>query len=98
MDLSSLKRLNFSVLLLVIAFGLIFASIIYQAQTKDSKPTQELRTILKEESSIISVVDSASSSVVAIGVPRKIVDPSDPFSSSVQDSTIGTGFVVSDKC
>ncbi len=56
----------------------------------------QTRTIVQEENAIIDVVDKASSSVVAIGVTQRLVNPFDPFSLPRQrDSTIGTGFVVS---
>jgi serine protease Do len=60
--------------------------------------TQETRTIVQEENAIISTVEKTSSSVVAIGVTQRVVNPFDPFSvPRSQDQTIGTGFVVSDK-
>jgi serine protease Do len=60
--------------------------------------TQETRTIVQEENAIISTVEKSSSSVIAIGVTQRVVNPFDPFSPPrSQDQTIGTGFVVSDK-
>ncbi|MFH0936957.1 MAG: trypsin-like peptidase domain-containing protein [Candidatus Daviesbacteria bacterium] len=60
--------------------------------------SQQTNTILKEENAIISVVEKTSSSVVAIGTTQKVFNPFDPFSvPKSQDSTIGTGFVVSEK-
>lgn len=57
---------------------------------------QETRTIVNEENAVISVVDKASPSVVAIGVTQRIVNPFDPFSQPrSRESTIGTGFVAS---
>lgn len=110
MDTSKLPRLSFSVVVFAIALGLVAAAIVYQAQIKGlfsgkfsksdfvKSQTQELRTVLKEENTIIDVVDNTSASVVAIGVSRRIVNPFDPYSiPSRQDSTIGTGFVVSEK-
>lgn len=51
-----------------------------------------------EENAITSVAEKASPSVVAIGVTQRVINPFDPFAMpSSQNSTIGTGFVVSDK-
>lgn len=59
---------------------------------------QKTQTILNEENAVISVVEKTSPSVVAIGSTQKVYNPFDPFSDSKsQNSTIGTGFVVSDK-
>lgn len=60
---------------------------------------EQTRTIVQEENAVISVVDKNSSSVVAIGVTqRMLVNPFDPFSlPTTKSSTIGTGFVVSEK-
>ncbi|MBI2595138.1 trypsin-like peptidase domain-containing protein [Candidatus Daviesbacteria bacterium] len=58
----------------------------------------QTRTIVQEENAIISTVEKTSPSVVAIGINQRIVNPFDPFSvPKNQQSTIGTGFVVSDK-
>lgn len=108
MEQPKLPKLNFSALALAIALGLVAAAILYQAQNNgilnsekfntQNKQPQELRTVLKEENSVIDVVEKTSPSVVAIGVSRRIVNPFDPFSAPRrQESTIGTGFVVSDK-
>ena len=61
--------------------------------------TNEKRTVVEEENTIISVVEKTSPSVIAIGVDQRLVNPFDPFSSSrgSQNQTIGTGFVVSSK-
>ncbi len=59
---------------------------------------QKTQTVLKEENVIIDVVDKASPSVVAIGATRRVFNPFDPFSTPTNESsTIGTGFVVSNK-
>lgn len=59
---------------------------------------QETRIIIQEENAIISTVEKTSPSVVAIGVNQRIINPFDPFSiPKNQESTIGTGFVVSDQ-
>lgn len=58
----------------------------------------ERRTVIQEENAIISTVEKNSPSVIAIGVNQRIVNPFDPFSlPRNQQSTIGTGFVVSEK-
>jgi len=58
----------------------------------------QTRTIVQEENAIISVVEATSPSVVAIGVTQRVSNPFDPFSiPRSRQSTIGTGFVVSDK-
>lgn len=59
---------------------------------------QKTETIVKEENAVINVVEKISPSVVAIGTTQKVFNPFDPFSvPKSQNSTIGTGFVVSDK-
>lgn len=56
----------------------------------------QTQTIVQEENAIISVVDETAPSVVAIGVTQRIINPFQPFSAGTQqNSTIGTGFVVS---
>ncbi len=110
MDNSNLKlpKLDFTGLTVAIALGVIVAVGLYQAQQRGLIPTrkdvplpqeqQESRTILKEENAIIAVVDHSSSSVVAIGVSRRVVNPFDPYAlPRNEESTVGTGFIVSDK-
>lgn len=91
---------------IAICLGILTAIGLYNAQVRGmipfnkplaiSTPTQEKITIVNEESAVISVVEKSSPSVVAIGVSRKVINPYDPFSLPRQeDSTIGTGFVVS---
>lgn len=59
---------------------------------------QQTRTVVTEENAVISAVEKSSPSVVAIGVNQRISNPFDPFSiPKQQNTTIGTGFVVSDK-
>ncbi len=93
--------MKFKNIMVVVAIGVLVAVGVYQAQMRSQppKPTkEETKTIVKEESAIIDVVDKVSSSVVAIGVSRRVVNPFDPFSiPKREDSTIGTGFVVSEK-
>lgn len=58
----------------------------------------EKRTVVEEENAITTAVEKASPSVVAIGVTQRIINPFDPFSlPRSRQSTIGTGFVVSEK-
>lgn len=105
MDYSKLPRPNINGILLSIAIGIIVAVVIYQAQIRGlipsnislpKLPSQETRTIVQEENSVISAVDKTAPSVVAIGVARRVVNPFDPFSfPKNQNNTIGTGFVVS---
>lgn len=107
MDYSKLPRISFSSIAIAIALGILVAIGLYQAQIRGLIPyksfnlpqtTQETRTILNEENVIISVVEKTSPSVVAIGVTQKTINPFDPFAiPKSQESTIGTGFVVSDK-
>ena len=101
-------KLQFSTVLIVVALGVVAATALYQAQTRGLlpnistpstlPPSQETRKVVQEENAVISVVEKNSPSVVAIGVNRRVVNPFDPFAiPKNEDSTIGTGFVVSDK-
>lgn len=102
-----LPRLNFGGIFISIALGILVAVGIYQAQVKGLLPSgnltlpkvnQETRTIVNEENAVISVVEKTSPSVVAIGISRRVLNPFDPFAvPKKEDSTIGTGFVVSSK-
>lgn len=103
-----ISKPNLSAILIAIASGVLVAVGLYQAQIRGlipnknldiSKPqTQETRIIVQEENAVISVVEKSSQSVVAIGVTRRVVNPFDPFSIPRREqSTIGTGFVVSNK-
>src|SRR3990167_10357470 len=101
-----LPRIKLTNILFVIALGVIVAAALFQAErqgflqkTNLPKPiSNETRTVVQEENTIISVVEKVSSSVVAIGVTQRVVNPFDPFAiPKNQDSTIGTGFVVSEK-
>lgn len=108
MDYSNLKlpRPNISGLLMAVALGVLVAVGLYQAQIRGlipsqaqlpKLPNQEVRTIIQEENAVISVSEKASPSVVAIGVTRRVINPFDPFSiPKREESTVGTGFVVSD--
>lgn len=104
-----LPKPNLSTLIFAIAMGILVSVGLYQAQVKGlipslnlpsstTQPPSETRTIVNEENAVISVVEKTSPSVVAIGVSRRVINPFDPFSiPRKEDSTIGTGFVVSDK-
>lgn len=102
---SQIPKISFSGILIVIALGVLAAVVLYQVKQRGLLPNtdirlpqnQETRTVVQEENAIISVVEKTSSSVVAIGVSSRVVNPFDPFSiPRRQDSTIGTGFIVSD--
>lgn len=95
-------------LFLAIVLGALVGVGIYQLQVKgllkfnqsfSQLPTQQkTQTILNEENAVISVVEKTAESVVAIGASQRIFNPFDPLSiPKTQDSTIGTGFVVSEK-
>lgn len=97
MDNSKLPRLNFSGILVAVALGVLVAVGLYQAQVRGLIPgslvnlpkleTRETRTIIQEENAVVSVVEKASPSVVAIGATTRIFN----------NATIGTGFVISEK-
>lgn len=103
----NLPKLNLGSTLIAIAIGILVAVSLYQAQVKGlfpgnipaiNKPSEQTQTILKEENAVISVSEKSAPSVVAIGVTRRVFNPFDPFSvPKKEDSTIGTGFVVSNK-
>lgn len=108
MDYSKLPKLNISGLVVAMALGVVVAVVLYQAQARGLIPfsnfklpqtlQSETRTVISEENAVISVVEKTSASVVAIGTTQRIFNPFDPFSvPRNQNSTIGTGFVVSDK-
>lgn len=100
---------KFSTLFLAIALGLLAGVGVFQLALKGylpiqkglptiQPPTLQRTTVLDEENVVIDVVDKTSSSVVAIGATTRTFNPFDPFSSPKnQDSTIGTGFVISEK-
>lgn len=88
-------KLNFSLILIMIAVGLIAAAAFYQAQVKGLIPskglfspqksatTNQTQTVVQEENAVISVVDKVSPSVVAIGVSQRassLQNPFNPFS------------------
>lgn len=94
-------------LLISVALGIVVAVGLYQAQIRGlipsnisipKAPNLQTQTIVQEENAVINVVQNSSPSVVAIGVSRRVVNPFDPYAfPKREDSTIGTGFVVSDK-
>lgn len=60
-------------------------------------PTQETRTLVKEENAVIDAVENSSPSVVAIGVTQRVINPFDPTAlPRNRQATIGTGFVASE--
>lgn len=110
MDYSKIKlpKPNISAIVITIALGLITAVAVYQAQLKGfipglninlPKPSDlQTRTVISEENAFISAVEKASPSVVAIGATQRVFNPFNPFARPRnQESTIGTGFVVSEK-
>ena len=56
-------------------------------------------TVVPEENAVTSAVEKSSSSVVALGITQRVINPFDPFSTprQSQNQTIGTGFLISDK-
>lgn len=59
--------------------------------------TEETRTLVKEENAVIETVENSAPSVVAIGVTQRVVNPFNPNElPRNRQSTIGTGFVVSE--
>ena len=101
-----LPRIKLTNILIVIALGVVAATAIFQVQKQGFLSTDltkqtvrsETRTVVQEESAIISVVEKVSPSVVAIGITQRVINPFDPYSiPKSQSATIGTGFVVSSK-
>ena len=108
MDTSNIKlpKPTLNQIIVATILGVIVAISLYQAQVRglipslnlsSSKvPSLETRTIVQEENAVISAVEKSSSSVLAIGISRKVINPFDPFAAPTREnSTIGTGFVVS---
>lgn len=92
-------------LLVVGALGSLFYQLVSSGKLtfslsplpKIESPTQETRTLIKEESAVIETVENSSPSVVAIGVTQRVINPFDPTAlPRNRQSTIGTGFVASD--
>lgn len=96
-------------LLLIVVVGALVGITIFRLASEGKLPfklnlpkqlptvtNNETRTLVKEEDAVISAVEKTSPSVVAIGVNQRIFNPFDPYSlPKQQNSTIGTGFVVS---
>ncbi|MBI2196928.1 trypsin-like peptidase domain-containing protein [Candidatus Daviesbacteria bacterium] len=108
MDNSKLPKLNTAGIVVAILLGVVVAVGVYQAQARGLIPafpgnfpkleTRETRTVIQEENAVVSTVEKVSPSVVAIGATIRTFNPFDPFSlPRSQNSTIGTGFVVSEK-
>lgn len=107
MDYSKLPKLNFTGIFLAIAAGVVVAVGLYQAQIRGLIPNNislpkaqnlQTQTVVQEENAVIKVAENSSPSVIAIGVSRRVVNPFDPYAiPKKEDSTIGTGFVVSEK-
>ena len=110
MDYSKLPRPNLNGIFIAIASGVLVAIGLYQAQVRGLIPSNlslpkvpavqnlQTQTVVQEENAVIKVVENTSPSVVAIGLSRRVVNPFDPFAiPKREDSTIGTGFVVSEK-
>ncbi len=107
MDYSKLPRPNLGGILISIAVGIIVAVGLYQAQVRGLIPSRiaapklnigQTQTVVSEENAVIDVTEKVSSSVIAIGVSRRVVNHFDPYATArKEDSTIGTGFVVSEK-
>ncbi|MBI4039987.1 trypsin-like peptidase domain-containing protein [Candidatus Daviesbacteria bacterium] len=103
---SNLPKL--STVLVVVVIGALAGVGVYQAAVQGWLPlsvslpklqiNNQTQTILNEESDVINVVKKTSKSVVAIGATKQVLNPFDPFAAPKnQSSTIGTGFIVSDK-
>jgi serine protease Do len=102
----NLPKLNNKGLLIIAILIVIVAASFHQAGIRGlvpDKPVLKLpqpntQTVISEENAVIDVTEKTSPSVIAIGVSRRVINPFDPYSSpKKEDSTIGTGFVVSDK-
>ncbi len=94
-----MDKLNLRELILIIIIGGLSGLIVFKlAQNGTINSLTQTRVVVSEENAVISAVEKVSPSVVAIGVTQQIINPFNPFSpSQAQNSTIGTGFVVSDK-
>lgn len=105
---SRLPKLNLNAIAIAIALGVLVAVGLYQAQIRGLIPSGSLnlpqptnlqtRTVVSEENAVISATEKVSPSVVAIGATTRVFNPFNPLSAPrSQNSTIGTGFVVSGK-
>jgi len=101
------SRRGIVVLLVILVLGFVGVRLFQTGNFKFNLPqglgttntiSNETRTLVKEENAVIETVKNTSDSVIAIGVTQRFINPFDPFSAPrSQQSTIGTGFVVSDK-
>lgn len=107
---SSSQTPRISTFILIIILGGFLGLGLYFARAKGLLPlsnyfpkvdlpkTELTQRVVHEENAVIEVVDKTSNSVVALGATKRVFNPFDPFSAPrSQNSTIGTGFVVSDK-
>ncbi len=99
----SIKKL-IAALIVVGALGVVFYQLISSGKLtlnltpfpKIENPTQETRTLIKEENAVIETVENSSPSVVAIGVTQRVINPFDPTAlPKNRQATIGTGFAAS---
>lgn len=94
-----MQKPKISGVLIAVILGIIVAIGLYQIQIRGLIPSDifdfpkgsplEIQKVVSEESAVISAVEKTSSSIVAIGSTQQVIRS--------QSSTIGTGFVVSDK-
>lgn len=99
------NRFASSVILWAIVLGVISALVVYRLQVNGVIKTdntvvqnQQTTTVVKEENAVVDTVEKSSPSVVAISTTQRVSNPFDPFSIPQNlSSTIGTGFVVSQK-
>lgn len=106
MDSFKLPKPNFTSITIAACLGVVVAVGLYVAQIKGLLPSGfslpktnfQTQTIIQEENAVIGVVEKTSSSVVAIGISKEVVNPLDPFAAGKKEaSTVGTGFVVSNQ-
>ncbi len=105
MKLENIKPLN---IIFIIVLGALTGIGVFRLAAEGKLPVHlnnsaiiqnsQTNTVVQEENAVIAAVDKSSPSVVAIGVNQRIVNPFDPFAiPKNQQSTIGTGFIVSDQ-
>lgn len=106
---AKLPRPYLGAVVLAIALGVLVAIAVYQIQVRGLIPGlnikipqapqgSQTRTIITEDNAVIAAVEKTSPSVVAIGATQRVFNPFNPFAlPRNKNSTIGTGFVVSDK-
>lgn len=96
-------------LILLVIIGAVVGFLVFRASSEGKLPISGLnrggiinssqpQVVTSEEKAVIAVVDKAAPSVVAIGATQQVINPFDPFAlPKEQQSTIGTGFIVSSK-